>query len=376
MTYRELDERGNSVARRLHELGASRGSLVLVCLERSVELAVSFLGILKAGGVYVPLDPSYPGERLRFVAKDTGARIAITSRALLGQASGAALAGCGLQVLPIEDVPHGSDAGGSAAAGAPADLAYVIYTSGSTGEPKGALIEHRSLCNVVAAQQRVLGAGPGSRVLQFASPGFDASVFEIAMALGSGGTLHISAPDLLPGPELNEYLKREQVTIVTLTPTALAAMADEPLPALRTITAAGEACPAGLAQRWAKGRRFFNLYGPTEATIWATYAECTGAAKPPIGRPIQNVQAYILDSRRRPVPIGVPGEIWLGGACLAREYLNRSELTAASTGPATADASWRMDRSISWAVPITRSKSAATGLNSAKWKRPCAGIPA
>ena len=329
VTYRELNERADALARRLRAFGVRKGSLVLTCLERSVELAVSFLGILKAGGVYVPLDPSNPGERLRFLANDTAARLAMTSRALRHGAPGAALAGTALEFLCIEDVPREGESGGPGAECGPEDLAYVIYTSGSTGRPKGALIEHRCLCNVAAAQQSALGAGPGSRVLQFASPGFDASIFEMALALGSGGTLAIPPPDLLPGPELNDYLRREQVTMVTLTPTALAAMPDEPLPALQTINAAGEACPAGLIARWAGGRRFFNLYGPTEASIWATYAECTdAAAKPPIGRPIQNVRAYILDARGRPVPIGVPGEIWLGGAGLAREYLNRPELTS------------------------------------------------
>ena len=329
VTYRELNERADAVAWRLRALGARKGSLVLTCLERSVELAVNFLGILKAGGVYVPLDPSYPGERLRFTANDTGARIAITSRALLHGAAGAALAGTGLEFVCIEDVPCGGETGNSSAECGLEDLAYVIYTSGSTGWPKGVLIEHRGLCNVAVAQQRALGAGPDSRVLQFASPAFDASIFEMALALGSGGMLCIPPPELLPGPELNDYLRREQVSIVTLTPTALAAMPDEPLPALRTVNAAGEACPAALVSRWARGRRFFNLYGPTEASIWSTYAECTHqGGKPPIGRPIQNVRAYILDAHGGPVPIGVPGEIWLGGVGLAREYLNRPELTA------------------------------------------------
>jgi amino acid adenylation domain-containing protein/non-ribosomal peptide synthase protein (TIGR01720 family) len=330
VTYAEMNARANRVAHRLRSLGVSTGALVLLCIDRSIEMVIGLLGIMKAGAAYVPLDTTYPAERLRFTAHDTGARFAVSTRALAEGIRGA-LEGTSATLLCLEELEEADAArttGNLEAIVGPDDLAYVIYTSGSTGQPKGVLIEHRGLCNVVAAQQSVFGIGPGSRVLQFASLSFDASIFEIAMALGSGATLHIPPVDLLPGAELAEYLRAEQVTIVTLPPSALAVMPFEPLPALTTITVAGEACPPDLVRQWSPGRRFLNLYGPTEATIWATYAECAGApAKPPIGRPVQNTRVYILDPDRRPVPIGVAGEIWIGGVGVARGYLNRPELS-------------------------------------------------
>jgi amino acid adenylation domain-containing protein/non-ribosomal peptide synthase protein (TIGR01720 family) len=330
VTYEEINQRANVVARRLRGLGISTGSLVLLCMERSIEMVVGFLGITKAGAAYVPLDVNYPAERLRFVVEDTGARVLLSTDAFARTDAGAALKATGVAMLCLEeDLAPTPPMDNLDEAVGPDDLAYVIYTSGSTGQPKGVLITHRGLCNVVAAQRRVLGTGPDSRVLQFASLSFDASIFEIAMALGSGGTLHIPPPGLLPGPDLAAYLREEHVTIVTLTPTALAAMPYEPLAALATISVAGEPCPGTLVKRWSAGRRFCNLYGPTETTIWATYAECANSSeKPSIGRPIQNTRIYIMDSQCHPVPIGVPGEIWIGGVGLARGYLNRLELTA------------------------------------------------
>ncbi len=333
LTYGDLNLRASAVARALRRRGVSKGSLVLLSVDRSVEMVVGLLGILKAEAAYVPLEATYPSERLQFIPTDTGSRVAICSNALNSGAR-STLERIGVSLLTVEEAGLESDADTRAedpvnATVGPGDLAYVIYTSGSTGRPKGVLIEHRGLCNVVAAQQRALGVGPTSRVLQFASPSFDASIFEIAMALGSGGTLCIPPADLLPGPELVDYLRAEQVTIVTLPPSSLGAMPYALLPALTTITVAGEACPSSLVAEWGRDRRFFNLYGPTETTIWATYAECVvGPAKPSIGRPIQNTRIYILDADRQPVPIGVPGEIWIGGAGVARGYLNRPDLTA------------------------------------------------
>jgi amino acid adenylation domain-containing protein len=209
------------------------------------------------------------------------------------------------------------------------NLAYVIYTSGSTGTPKGVLVEHQGLGNVAEAQLRAFHPGPGSRVLQFSSLNFDASLFECLMALRSGATLYLGSQDsLLPGPELARFLRDEAITIVTLPPSALMALPEEGLPTLNTIAVAGEECSAELVRQWAAGRRLFNLYGPTESTIWATLAECTGHTKPTIGRPIANTQLYILDKHLQPVPVGVPGELHIGGDGLARGYLNQPELTA------------------------------------------------
>ena len=191
------------------------------------------------------------------------------------------------------------------------------------------MIEHRGVCNLADAQSRCFGLGPDDRMLQFASISFDASIFEIVMGLQVGAAM-VLAPqdDLLPGEPLLQVLRRHAVTAVTLPPTALTQMPSGDLPALHTITVAGEACPPELVQQWGSRRRFFNLYGPTESTVWASYQLCKPGEPVTIGRPISNARLYILDQHLQPVPVGVAGELCIGGAGLARGYLNRPELTA------------------------------------------------
>ncbi len=190
------------------------------------------------------------------------------------------------------------------------------------------LVEHRGVGNLSAAQMRAFDIRPDSRILQFSSLSFDASLFEIVMAVLSGATLYMGSPDaLLPGPALLRLLREQAITTATLSPSVLAALPVEDLPALRTIIVAGEACAPELAGRWAAGRQFLNAYGPTETTVWATIYERTDE-RLPIGRPIANTATYLLDDRLRPVPIGVPGELYIGGIGLARGYHNRPELTA------------------------------------------------
>ena len=209
-------------------------------------------------------------------------------------------------------------------------LAYVIYTSGSTGVPKGVLLEHQGLCNLVTALIRDFEVGPRSRILQFAALGFDASVPEIFVTLVAGATLCLAPREkLLPGPGLAALLREERITTVTLPPSALAVLPAGDLPALRTVVSAGEECPIEVASRWAPGRRFLNGYGPTEVTVGATvYSFCHPGPTVPIGRPIANKRVYILDGQLQPVPIGVPGELCVGGIGLARGYLGRPDLTA------------------------------------------------
>jgi amino acid adenylation domain-containing protein len=226
------------------------------------------------------------------------------------------------------------------------NLAYAIYTSGSTGQPKGVTIEHRSLGNLTQAQQQLFDLKPTSRVLQFASIGFDASVWEIFMAIISGATLIMgTATTLMPGDDLLHILARHAVTHATLPPTALSVLPIDELPALSQIIVAGEACPLELAQQWAVGRRFSNAYGPTESTVCATVASIEADHQNlQIGRPIANTQVYILDSQLQPVPIGVAGELHIGGDGLARGYLNRPELTQSKfvTNPFASDKSARL----------------------------------
>ena len=328
LTYLELNRRANRLAHYLRKLGVGPDVLVGLCMERSLEMVVSVLGILKAGGAYVPVDPEYPKERLAFMLEDSQAGVLLTKQALVEK-----FPRYPAHVLCLDSdwEAIAEESGENPARGVMAgNLAYVIYTSGSTGTPKGVLVPHRGLYGLAQEQTGILEVGPGSRVLQFSSLSFDASTFEIVMALATGATLCLGSPDsLLPGPTLIRLLQDQGITIVTLPPSALAALPVEKLPALRTITVAGEACSAELVTRWVAGRRFFNLYGPTEATIWATAAQLhDGIRTPPIGRPIANVQTYLLDPYLRLVPVGVPGELHIGGAGVARGYLNRPDLTA------------------------------------------------
>jgi amino acid adenylation domain-containing protein len=213
----------------------------------------------------------------------------------------------------------------------PDNLAYVIYTSGSTGKPKGTMLRHRGLCNLTDVQRRAFDIREQSRILQFSPLSFDASVWETFMALRNGATLCLAPQETLAsGHDLVRLMDEEDVTNVTLPPSMLAVMPREELPDLETIISAGEACTADLVAQWASGRDFFNAYGPTETTVCASMYCCDehDSQNPPIGGPIDNAQLYILDQALQPVPVGVPGELLVGGVSLARGYLKRPALTA------------------------------------------------
>jgi amino acid adenylation domain-containing protein/non-ribosomal peptide synthase protein (TIGR01720 family) len=328
LTYRELNARANQLAYFLQKLGVEPEMLVGLCVERSLEAIVGMLGILKAGGTYVPLDPTYPTERLAYLLKDAGVKVLLTQQRLVN-------------LLPLHqaqlvrldtdwEIIDRENCNNINTLVKPDNLAYIIYTSGSTGTPKGVLLAHQGLCNLATAQIKLFKVNSYSRVLQFASLSFDASVWEIVMALCSGARLYLGRQDsLLPGTALQQFLQEKEITHVTLPPTALAVLPTEELPALQTIIVAGEACSAELAKRWSSDRRFFNAYGPTEATVCATIAEYSDRTKPSIGRPLPNTQVYILDRHLQPVPVGVPGELHIGGVGLAKGYLNQPELTEA-----------------------------------------------
>jgi amino acid adenylation domain-containing protein/non-ribosomal peptide synthase protein (TIGR01720 family) len=325
LTYRELHARAGVLARHLHRLGVGPDAIVGVLLPRSIEQVVALLGALTAGAAYLPIDATYPPARIGFMVADSGASVVLTRRGLVdGLDLGAAHA------VEVEALSTLAGLGGGKGEHDARRAAYVIYTSGSTGLPKGVLVEHGGLVNLVEAQIRAFGIGPESRVLQFASFGFDASVSEIFTALAAGATLCLApAEALLPGPDLLRTLVEREIDVVTLPPSALAVLPPHPLPALRTLVVAGEACPAALVDRWAQGRRFLDAYGPTEATVCATFGEChAGGGTPSIGRPLAGVRVYVLDRAGSPAPIGVPGELHIGGAGVARGYLNRPELSA------------------------------------------------
>ncbi|MBI5649976.1 MAG: amino acid adenylation domain-containing protein [Chloroflexi bacterium] len=331
MTYRELNARANQLANHLRAMGIAPETIVAICVERSFEMIVAVLGVLKAGGAYLPLDPTYPADRLAFVLEDSGAPILITQANLVSHFTFQVSA----RVLCLDaewDVIARTDDSKLASAATPDNLAYVIYTSGSTGKPKGTLLEHRGLSNLITEYARAFGIGASSRVLQFFSFGFDGSVADIFSALLNGATLCLVPPNISwDATALRELIETQRVNVALLPPAALALLAPEELPSCQTIISGGESCRPELATRWARGRKFFNAYGPTEATVavsWYRVNETDGAANIPIGRPIANTQLYILDSRMQPVPIGVPGELYVGGVGLARGYLNRPDLTA------------------------------------------------
>jgi amino acid adenylation domain-containing protein len=332
VSYSELNQRANRLAHHLRSLGAKPDARVAICAERGIEFVVAALATLKAGAAYVPLDPSYPFERLDYMLSDSAPFAVLVD--LVGRAALAAVGERPLLLLdaPVWDHASSENPAREAVGLLPTHLAYVIYTSGSTGQPKGVMNEHRGISNLVHAQQQLFAVGPQSRVLQFASTSFDASVWELFMALGNGAGL-VLAPraEIMPGRPLLTTLERNSVTHVTLPPSALAACDDDELAfSASTLIVAGEAISAREADKWSRRVAFFNAYGPTETTVCASVQRCSPGSigSVPIGRPIANAQVYVLDAERVPLPVGVAGEIYIGGAGVARGYLNKPELSA------------------------------------------------
>ncbi|MDP1796741.1 MAG: amino acid adenylation domain-containing protein, partial [Planctomycetaceae bacterium] len=329
LTYAELNHRANRLARVLRQRGMTTETLVALCVERSPDMVVAILAILKAGGAYLPLDLDYPRERLAFMLEDSRARFVLTTAALCERVPSSQ----GCTVLLLDELARAAftaDSVNLPRDSLPESLAYLIYTSGSTGRPKGVALSHRGLCHLVTAHAATVCVQPTDRVLQFASLSFDASVWEIFPTLTTGAALCLGTREKLqPGEPFIEFCRRHQPTVATLPPTALAVLSEADLPTLRTIVSAGEACTLGLVARWAPGRRFINAYGPSEVTVCATLTACHAEdTSLTIGGPIPNAAVYVLDGSMQPVPIGVSGELCIGGAGLARGYLNRPALTA------------------------------------------------
>lgn len=332
LSYRELNVRANKLARYLRRLGVGPEVLVGIFADRSLEALVGLLAILKAGGAYLPLDPEYPRERIGFMIEDSHARVILTQSALLHRLPDTAAPAICLDTNSSAFADESSE--NLQASGAPDNLAYVIYTSGSTGRPKGVLVAHRGVTNMIEASLKLFEVNSNDRILQGASLSFDASVLEIFMALLGGATLHLASRDTLAsGSELGQLLCDQAITTMAATPSLLDTIPDREYPALHTIIAGGEASSAATAARFSRGpcgRRLFNAYAPTEATVYATTIQFAGGEDriPPLGWPIANMQVYLLDQHLRPVPIGITGEIHVGGVGLARGYLNQSALTA------------------------------------------------
>ncbi|HEX4222994.1 MAG TPA: amino acid adenylation domain-containing protein, partial [Pseudonocardiaceae bacterium] len=335
VSFRELDKRSSRLARLLIARGIGPEVTVALLLDRSVEFVVAAVAVAKAGGAYVPVDVAYPTARAQFMMSDARARVVVTT------ASARSVVPAGVEAVVLDDpavAAELAECGASAVVDnerhtplLPEHAAYVIYTSGSTGAPKGVVVAHRNVDNLVAAQRGRLGLGPGKRRLQQASVSFDAAVSEVWSTLLAGAAVVVAdwskSATGLPDAALVRNLG---ITHVTLPPSLLSAVeADGGLPDGVTVIVAGEACPPGLVARWSRNRNMFNAYGPTEATVAATMSEpLSGDETPPIGRPLDNVRAYVLDEFLRPRPDDVAGELYLAGAGLARGYLNRSGLTA------------------------------------------------
>ncbi|HTK08291.1 MAG TPA: amino acid adenylation domain-containing protein, partial [Ktedonobacteraceae bacterium] len=328
LTYAELNRRANQLAHALRALGVGSEQRVGVCLERSLELVIGLLAIWKAGGVYVPLDPDYPAARHTFLLEDAQVQILLTREQV--RPTIPAWEGQTLYLEREWDAISRFPTHEPERVELPLSLAYIIYTSGSTGQPKGTMIPHSGLGDVMIASARAFGLGPQTRLLQQASISFDNALWEMGMALVSGATLCLGRQETQVGEALAQLLQQQAITAAVLTPSVLATVPPATYPILQTLLVGGERCPAALAQRWSAGRRFFNTYGPTETTIHATYQECTDVSEqaPLIGRPNAHCETYLLDASLQPVPPGVVGELYIGGSGVARGYVQRPTLTA------------------------------------------------
>jgi amino acid adenylation domain-containing protein/non-ribosomal peptide synthase protein (TIGR01720 family) len=340
LSYAELEMRANRLAHLLIGRGVGPERIVALALPRSVEIVVAQLAVVKAGAAFLPVDPAYPPERIAFMLTDAAPALVIT---MAEQAAELPPVVAAPDVLAVDDPGTGralADLPDYSPADAdrlsPLELAhpaYVIYTSGSTGRPKGVVVSHRGLANFSAAEVDHYAVRTGDRVLQFSSPSFDASVLELCMSLPVGAALVVPPPGPLLGDQLAQVIAERGVTHALIPPAALAtvpAAAAGELTCFRMVTVGGDACTAELVERWAAGRRMINSYGPTECTVVATWSRplAPDDGVPPIGRPIWNTRAHVLDEELRPVPVGVAGELYVSGIGLARGYLRRPGLTA------------------------------------------------
>ena len=370
------------------QAGVQRETPVGLCVDRSLEMIIGMLGILKAHGAYVPLSPTLPAERLAYMLADSGASIVLAPERLHGSLPFAAARLLGFECTsaapatrarPISERIDSSS------------LAYIIYTSGSTGRPKGVEVEHGSVANLLITVPPLLGAVAGDVWTVYHSYAFDFSVWEIWAPLTSGATLVIVPDDVAKSPNaFAELLRREQVTVLNQTPSALVQlMASMDTGALnhlpvRVLICGGDAFPVGqLPQLREWNVDLWNFYGPTEATVWSTIhrvdlSNATATALVPLGKPIPNTRVHVLDGQLQPVAAGTQGELCIGGACVARGYRNRPDLTAERFTTFEGERLYRTGdlacvehdgRSASWVARIIRSRSAAFGSSSVRSKR-------
>ncbi|MDX2548094.1 non-ribosomal peptide synthetase [Streptomyces sp. WI04-05B] len=335
LTYAELDDRAGRLAAALIARGAGPERVVALAVPRSAELIVAEVAVLKSGAAYLPVDTDYPADRISYMLADAGPVCLVTTEEVADDIP--ANDGTAVVVLDSPDIVRElrevRSAGADASTLTVANAAYVIYTSGSTGRPKGVVLTHAGVAKLVATQTERFGIGPHSRVLQFASPSFDVAFWDLCLGLLSGGRLVVVPSERrVPGPALADYAHAHGITFMILPPALLAAMPENVELPPATLLAGTERVSPELVGRYARGRMMFNAYGPTEATTNSTLGLCDpdipAGSVVPIGIADPGTRAYVLDARLKPVPAGVPGELYLGGAGLARGYLGRPDLTA------------------------------------------------
>lgn len=346
LSYRGLNERAEVYAEQLKKNGIQRGHIVGVVCDRTMDMVISMIAVLKAGSAYLPIDPDYPQKRIQYMLADSGAACLISPAKYVSRFpfSGYTLLIQGDQLLPVHasansenQVEKGASAGGE-------DIAYVIYTSGSTGSPKGVMVGHRGMANLHSFFRNELGIRETDKIVQFASASFDASIWEIFMALFTGAELHLLTKETIESyDDFTDYVQQSAITVATLPPAYAAHLDPSQMPTLRILVTAGSASNPDLAARWEKHLNYINAYGPTESTICATYwqtgeklkreddSTLTIAAKVvkvPIGKPVLNSEIYIINHEHHLIPIGFMGELCIGGVSLALGYLGREEMTA------------------------------------------------
>ncbi|MBF0288100.1 MAG: amino acid adenylation domain-containing protein [SAR324 cluster bacterium] len=345
LSYKKLNEKANALAHYLrNEAGLESGDIVAVMLERSEWSIIGLLGTLKAGGVYLPVEPSYPKTRIEYMLTDSQCKIVLSDSSSQQTE--------GLKDIPVLDITALSpvhENSNLVSTTKPEDLAYVIYTSGSTGTPKGVMVEHRGFINMSLDQIKVFGVLPTDRVLQFASPSFDASLSEIFMALLCGASLVLIKREVMYDLErFSAYLQQQQVTVITLPPSYLSTLKKRALSDVRVLITAGESAHVEDAIYYSKHLDYFNAYGPTECSVCVSYHRVSPENNYPngipVGKPIANTEVLIVDPQLNLVPVGVVGEICVSGVGLARGYLGQEELTQEKFIPHPLEAETRLYR--------------------------------
>ncbi len=335
LSYQTLNTRANQLAHYLSGQGVDAETIVGLCVQRSPEMVIAMLAVMKAGAAYLPIDPDLPNERIDYMLADAGVKVLLTQQSLSDRLAPAGQASDTNPYTLLEVSGAAPDAAGEdnippAKAGvSDQSLAYVIYTSGSTGKPKGVALTHAGLINLTVFQARQLGVTDASKVLHFASIGFDSTTLEWVMALAHGGTLYVTSErERLSAELLADYLVARRITHAVLPAALLQHLDIERDYALRMLAVAGEACERETAWKWARKYHLINGYGPTETTVVASAEQILPGRRITIGQPLCNTQAHVLDTYGAQVPVGVIGELYLGGVHLARGYLNRPGLTA------------------------------------------------